>query len=223
MTEVMGITELIARLKKEQIRVSLTGEDKLKISVPGGPVDGGLLEALKARREEIKAFLRSSTLDAYAGIPAAEPGPHYAVSHAQKRLWVLDHLEEQRLSYNMYKAYVIEDHLDREALAAAFRALVARHEILRTRFVVVDGVPRQQIHEPATATVPVAYFDFRGAGDPEALACTQRAVNETFDLAVAPLLRVTLLQTDDRRWIVLLVMHHIVSDGWSVRVLLREV
>ncbi|MCB0564418.1 MAG: amino acid adenylation domain-containing protein [Phaeodactylibacter sp.] len=145
----------------------------------------------------------------------------YALSHAQRRLWVLDQLEENLTAYNMPAAFIIEGSLNRKALQRAFEELIGRHEILRTRFVAKEaGVPMQAVD-------PIAVFDFpfHNWQDKDQAAIEnyiQAHANHVFDLSKGNLLKVELLQTAADSYILLLNMHHIISDGWSLDVLFRE-
>jgi amino acid adenylation domain-containing protein len=147
----------------------------------------------------------------------------YEVSHAQRRLWVLHQMEDSPRAYGSLEALRLEGELDAPALAGAFRALVARHESLRTTFVREGSEPRQRVcREPR---FELAEVDLRGAEDPAAaaLAHGRSLAARPFDLAAGPLLRVALLRLAEREHALLLALHHIVSDGWSMGVLVREV
>ena len=152
-------------------------------------------------------------------VPAAD---HYAVSHGQRRLWLISRIEEESPAYNVSSAFDLRGALDRAALRQAFDALVARHESLRTVFVEVDDQPRQRIL-PAFS-LPSSYVDLREAGDREhrlrTLVAQQAAA--PFDLGRGPLLRVMVCQLEESRSTLALTIHHIVSDEWSLRVLITE-
>lgn len=154
-------------------------------------------------------------------ISPAPAQPDYPLSYAQQRLWLLHHLGGEA-AYNMPEAYLVESPLEADALERAFQRLIARHEALRTAFVVVNGEPRQKI----LPAVPFALrrLDLSGATDPEAEARTHadREAAAPFDLAAPPLLRGTLLALGGGRTVFLFTMHHIVGDGWSGNVLYRE-
>ncbi|MCB0566313.1 MAG: amino acid adenylation domain-containing protein, partial [Phaeodactylibacter sp.] len=139
----------------------------------------------------------------------------------QRRLWVLSRLEEGLAAYNMPSAIRIEGALNVEALEKALEGLANRHEILRTRFVAEeDGEPRQVIAPPAAFHLP--RIDWRDKEPAETKAYLQAHANQVFDLSEGPLLKAELLHTGEGSHILLLNMHHIISDGWSMEVLLRE-
>ena len=185
-------------------------------------------------RPDLRTFMREPTIAALAlgrgegtaghagNIPAAPPQEHYPLSFAQQRLWLLHRLGGAS-AYNMPEAYLLETAFDADALEAAFRGLVARHEALRTAFVEVDGEPRQRIL--ASAEFRLKRIDLTSERDPEARARALADVEAAlpFDLAVPPLLRAAVLVLGPSRSVLLFTIHHIVGDGWSGNLLYREV
>ncbi|HEX6716238.1 MAG TPA: amino acid adenylation domain-containing protein, partial [Pyrinomonadaceae bacterium] len=145
------------------------------------------------------------------------------LSFAQQRLWFLNQLEPDNPFYNISTAISIEGDLDCAALQQALTEVVRRHDALRTTFV-VDGVkPRQIVSD--VAHLGFAIEDLRQAVKPEeeALEIARIEAELPFDLKVGPLLRVRLLQLSATKYLALLTMHHIIGDGWSMSVLVREV
>ncbi|MFC3891188.1 amino acid adenylation domain-containing protein [Lentzea rhizosphaerae] len=136
------------------------------------------------------------------------------LSFAQQRLWFLDRHEGTGAAYNIPIAVRLHGTLDTEALERALTDVVLRHEALRTTFPSRDGLPHQEILDDAK--VVLAALE---PGDPAAL---RRAAREAFDLAAEPPLRTHLLREGPLDHVLLLVMHHIVSDGWSLGPLLRD-
>jgi amino acid adenylation domain-containing protein len=153
-----------------------------------------------------------------------EEQDHYAVSHGQKRMWILDQVEENQIAYNIPIQYFIEGSINKRAFIQAFEMLVDRHEILRTTFTSVGSVLRQRIAFSQTSSFEAAYIDMRTSDDPMAsgLQVAREEAAQPFDLANGPLLRVKLIQLDDLRYIFLFTVHHIISDGWSVEILRKE-
>ena len=155
-------------------------------------------------------------------IPQAES---YALSSAQRRLWVLSQFEESNLAYNMPAIYTFGANIDPSILGNAFKALVERHENLRTVFRENEaGEVRQYILSVEASGFGIHYLDLRGEAQAESIV--QRIVQENhtvpFNLAEGPLVRVNLLQVADEHWVLTLNMHHIISDGWSMEVLINE-
>ncbi|WP_414445213.1 amino acid adenylation domain-containing protein [Burkholderia sp. 22PA0106] len=145
------------------------------------------------------------------------------LSFAQQRLWFLDQLDKRAgAAYHIPVGVRLSGALNADALHGALNRIVERHEALRTRFVVVDGVPVQHIDAPAPFALTL--HDLSGAADPdhEVAAHTRDEAAAPFDLSAGPLVRGRLLRLDEREHVLLVTMHHIVSDGWSMSVLIRE-
>ncbi|TFY93785.1 amino acid adenylation domain-containing protein [Pseudomonas nabeulensis] len=155
---------------------------------------------------------------AVQAMPVVERGQPLAVSYAQQRQWILWQLEPASAAYNISAALRLTGHLDPQALRQAFEALISRHETLRTTFRQDGDTPLQIIH-PATAFV----LD-QEALDSEAqlTARVQHLVQLPFDLVQGPLLRVKLLRLDADEHVLVLTLHHIVTDGWSTSILVDE-
>src|SRR5262249_24474557 len=139
------------------------------------------------------------------------------LSYAQQRLWFLDQLEPGSASYNVAGAVRIEGVLDEEALEKTIRQIATRHESLRTRFIEVEGEPRQVVDQEVK--VWLRTDDLRAGSveekSREALRLAREDAERPFDLREGHLLRAKLLRMDDKEHALLLTMHHIVSDGWS--------
>jgi amino acid adenylation domain-containing protein len=156
--------------------------------------------------------------------PVGRDGPVPA-SFAQQRLWFLDQLEPGSSAYNIPIAVRLIGALDGTALERALNEVVRRHEALRTTFASAAGVPRQVI--APSLIVPMPVTDLGGLPaerrEDEALRRLREEAERPFDLARGPLVRAGLLRLGERAHVVLVTMHHIVSDGWSIGVLVREV
>ncbi|NOK11829.1 non-ribosomal peptide synthetase, partial [Corallococcus exercitus] len=184
----------------------------------------------------LRALFESPTVEALAGrlhgnasiqapkltrVSHAGPRP---VSFAQQRLWLLDQLQPGDASYNIPTALQLSGHVDVEALRRAFEALVVRHEALRTTFHEHQDQPIQTVHAPAGWTLPLTDLSFlpEEQRENEARKLADEEARRPFDLARGPLLRSTLVRLTDDSHLLLVTMHHIVSDGWSMGVLVRE-
>ncbi|HEX7313096.1 MAG TPA: condensation domain-containing protein, partial [Pyrinomonadaceae bacterium] len=155
----------------------------------------------------------------------APVGEEQPLSFTQQRLWFLDQLEPGSAFYNIAAAARLVGELDAAALAESLREVARRHEALRTRFVSSDGSPTQIVdaHPPLDVqTIDLSHLP-EAERDAEARRLAQEEARRPFDLAHGPLLRAGLLKLDEREHVLLVTMHHIVSDGWSVGVLMREV
>jgi surfactin family lipopeptide synthetase A len=171
------------------------------------------------------------------------------LSFAQQRLWFLNYVDSSNGAYNLHAAVRILGNLDLKALEESFRAIVDRHESLRTNFALVDGEPLQIISSSIPVELPVLQLlsnectdnstrsSSDGLAEPVATAPgtvmhaeRDREVNrlaseeasKPFDLSQEPLIRVKLLRSNEDEHVLLLTMHHIVSDGWSISVFINE-
>ncbi|HEX2568813.1 MAG TPA: non-ribosomal peptide synthase/polyketide synthase, partial [Polyangia bacterium] len=186
------------------------------------PTVAGLARRIEALRQEaqlpLPPLVSAPRTEARDG---ARP-----LSFAQQRLWFLDQLEPGGTAYHMPYALRMEGALDVALLERAFAELVRRHETLRTTFRDESGVPFQIVGAPPDRDTgfDLPVIDLSTAAHPEAEA-ERRALAEAFqpfDLARGPLFRATLFRLGDRAHVLLVVMHHIVSDGWSLAVVTRE-
>ncbi|HEV7924065.1 MAG TPA: amino acid adenylation domain-containing protein, partial [Verrucomicrobiae bacterium] len=159
-----------------------------------------------------------------AQIRRAERFGGFPLSFVQQRLWFLQQIEPESTAYHISMAIRLIGKLDVQALQKALQAIIQRHEILRTTFASADGNPSQII----APVGPMAWkmSDLRETPQPERDAHMQRLVREesvrAFDMARGPLLRLTLLRLGEQEHLLLVVMHHIISDGWSMGILFGE-
>ncbi|MEC3769660.1 condensation domain-containing protein, partial [Cupriavidus sp. SS-3] len=152
--------------------------------------------------------------------PDAPAGYHAPLSYAQQRQWFLHRFAPDSAAYHISSRVALHGELDIGALQAAFAALVQRHEALRTAFLDdVDGTVRQHVRPAASIELPLTDL----SADPGGADAHAAAIAEApFDLGSAPLLRVHLLRLGARDHLLVLAMHHIVSDGWSMQLLIDE-
>jgi amino acid adenylation domain-containing protein len=157
-------------------------------------------------------------------IPRRDELTSVPLSFAQERLWFLNQLEGSSATYNMPGAIRISGNLDINALQQALLEIVRRHEVLCTSFHTVNGTPRQVIHPQATMNINVVNLKQLEVTGRETVLQqqAQQEANIPFDLEVAPLIRCSLLQLDATEYVLLLTMHHIVSDSWSIGVFIKE-
>jgi amino acid adenylation domain-containing protein len=149
----------------------------------------------------------------------------FPVSFAQQRLWFLDQLNPGEPTYNMPFAIWLDGPLDRGALQRGLDALAARHAVLRTSIVAFDGVPEQVVAD--TGTVPIEHIELaEGLQDGErtrqAESIAAGLARRPFDLAAGPLIRATLIAAGPGRHLFVLIMHHIISDGVTMAILIPE-
>ncbi|MCG8365235.1 MAG: condensation domain-containing protein, partial [Pseudanabaenales cyanobacterium] len=155
--------------------------------------------------------------------PTSRPGD-LPLSFAQQRLWFLDQLEESSTTYNIPVALRLTGSLNLSAFQQAIAAVITRHESLRTTFPSVNGQAVQTIAPSLSVALPIV--DLQTLPEEAQSAEVHRLIVEEtqrpFDLAVGPLLRISLLQLDENAYVLLATMHHIVSDGWSISMLIHE-
>jgi amino acid adenylation domain-containing protein len=182
-----------------------------------------LFEKLRRRKEQEGLAVPGGDGQAIPRRSAAlrhQPAP---LSFAQQRLWFLDRLSPGDPSYNIGVTVVIDGPLAPAALHRTVQAVIDRHEALRTTFGLVGGAPVQIVAE--RLDVPLSVLDLEVAGDPghpEVMRACYQLVELPFDLAAGPLVRVALLRLGPLQHVLGFVIHHIVSDGWSMNILVDD-
>ena len=149
----------------------------------------------------------------------------FPASFAQQRLWFLNRLAPGNPFYNVSAAIRLRGQLNITALEQTFEEIVRRHEVLRTTFEMVEGELNQVVGEGVNVSLPVIDLGYLPKTEREA-AARQQAIAQSqrcFDLTADLLLRVTLFQLDPGDRILLLNLHHIIADGWSIGILVREI
>nr|WP_090210467.1 non-ribosomal peptide synthetase [Pseudomonas asplenii] len=172
---------------------------------------------------DLAAFAASAGQGVGTSAPAFVAADRQAplrLSHAQQRQWFLWQLEPDNSAYHIPAALALNGHLDPQALRRSFVALIERHESLRTTFAERDGEVLQVVHPTATFELPVEVLD---STDSESLMTRiDREVLAPFDLRQGPLLRARLLRLGEERHVLVVTLHHIVSDGWSMPIMVDE-
>lgn len=189
-----------------------------KVSVTIGdvflnPTIAGLAVIITAAREQ-----------QLADIVAVTPQPYYDVSHGQQRIWLLAKMEKDLSAYNVPAAFMLDGLPDVPALQKALDAVLQRHESLRTTFHYVDGMVKQQIRNPAEAACRMEVADWRALPDryTRAREAGDENASASFNLETGPLFTIRLLRLETDKYLLLLNMHHIISDYWSLKVLIRD-
>ncbi|GIV97577.1 MAG: hypothetical protein KatS3mg057_2234 [Herpetosiphonaceae bacterium] len=148
----------------------------------------------------------------------------FPASFAQQRLWFIEQFLPGSAAYTIPRAIHLTGPLDPTILEQALNVVVERHEVLRTTFISLQGEPHQVVKPSLRLEIPVV--DLRSFAPEEREAEAQRLIAEEagkpFDLSTGPLIRASLLRLADQEHILLLTMHHIISDGWSMGILIRE-
>jgi len=219
----MTTLQFLTHLRSIGVRLWADG-DKLAYSAPDRALTPSLRAKLGERKGEILTFLRRAGTSARAAppiVPVSRAGL-MPMSYSQERLWFISQLQPGSSAYNAPTTLRLKGAVKMLALEQALSELRRRHESLRTTFALVEGKPAQLIADAETSTLPVVNLE----GLPERESLAERLAAEEawrpFDLERGPLLRITLLRLDERDHVLLLTMHHIISDGWSMTVLFRE-
>ncbi len=204
-------TQVVSRIR-EAFQVELPLRRLFEV-----PTVAGLAESIEVAKNAGQNLLAPPIL------PVPRDG-NLPLSFAQQRLWFLDQLMPGNSAYNIPAAVRLRGPLNLAALEQSLNEIVKRHESLRTTFAMVDGRPAQVIAPALTIKLPVV--DLRKLPETERETEVRRLVTEgaerPFDLSQGPLLRVALLRLGDEEYVGLLTLHHIVSDGWSTGILIRE-
>jgi amino acid adenylation domain-containing protein len=174
--------------------------------------------------KELADVLRLTAVVTYQEITLLGEQEYYHLSHEQKRLWILNQYEPRNISYNRPASYLLHGALNIKALESAFTAVIARHESLRTTYHLVDGTPMQRIETILECHFGMEYQDLSGDADPIEAARQQcnRLAAAPFDLSRGPLIRVALFKLAREQYVLSFVLHHIVSDAWSMAILTNE-
>jgi tyrocidine synthetase-3 len=219
----MNVQALLNELRKLGVRLQLV-DSQLKINAPAGTISPAHIEHIREHKTTIISYLRELKSEDYREIPVIPVMDSYPLSNSQKRLWVTSQLEKQSVAYNIPVVYKLNGIPDTAALRHALDALVARHESLRTVFMLENGEPRQYIKDKTSAQLQLQTHDFRTAEAPEkeARAYLKGFINQPFDLERGPLMRVALLQWSDDEFLLGWSVHHIIADEWSMQVMGRE-
>ena len=223
----MSADELVTYLRGAGVELAAKG-DRLHCNAPRGTLTPELRAKLAEHKGEVLALLRGGAGAARPAAPdALRPVAHGGeppLSFAQQRMWFLDQLEPANPFYNIPEAVRITNALSVAALGQTLGEIVRRHEVLRASFPAADGSPRQVIAEPRGVRLLLADLTRlpEAARERGARALALREARRPFDLSRGPLLRAALLRLGPQEHVLLLTMHHIVSDGWSTGVLVGE-
>jgi fengycin family lipopeptide synthetase D len=210
------MNSLVTRLRKLHIELGLV-DNKLKINAPEGVMTGELLKEIKEQKEYLIEYIKGvARQKKNTVIKQAEEKEYYPLSSAQKRLYILYSFERNSLAYNETQVVRLDGKLNRTRLEAAFGGLIARHESLRTTFDVIDNEPVQIIGRQVDC--PVSYFQAADKGIGEII----KEFVQPFDLGKGPLFRVAVIDNTDQEHVLVVDMHHIITDAMSEGVLIHD-
>lgn len=222
-----SIEEFLLDISSLDIKLRIDG-DRLYCSAPQGILTPELSIQLRERKTEILKFLHNNTnfisSSTYASIVPVSINTNLPLSFAQQRLWFLNQLEPNSTAYNFPIAVRLSGALNVAALEQSFNEIVQRHEALRTTFTSINGQPIQVINP--TLTLKLSVVDLQEypitKQEDEVLRLAVQEAQLLFNLAQGSLLRATLLHLSEQQYVLLFTMHHIVCDGWSIGLLIKE-
>ena len=220
------VDEFLAHLYRLEVNLWLEG-DRLRCSAPEEVLTPDLAKQLQARKGEIIEFLQQANLTANGDLQPIAPigrDKNLPLSFAQQRLWFLEQLQPGSFTYHIPTAVRLTGSLNIPVLEESFNEIIRRHETLRTHFTMVDGEPTQVIDATLTLSLPILSLESLDESEQEGevFRLASQEAQKPFDLAQDPLLRVTLLRLNPADHVVLLTLHHIIADGWSMDILIRE-
>ena len=219
------IVDLLSELRSLDAHLTVQ-DDRLACTAPKGVLSAELIGQLKSRKSEIIEFLRTNTLTSGSNtaiVPINRDG-YLTPSFAQQRLWFLEQFDRESTAYNMPCGLRIRGVLDRDALNRSFQEVIRRHEVLRTRLTNVEGAPKGLVGTATDWTMDVRSLLGMPVGEREdelkriAFAEAQRR----FDLSTAVLVRACLVVLGAEDHALIVNIHHIAADGWSLGVFTAE-
>ncbi|TAE53786.1 MAG: non-ribosomal peptide synthetase, partial [Nostocales cyanobacterium] len=219
------IIDLIQQLQNINCRIWVE-DDKLRIRTSKNSLTPELKQEIQNHKNEIIAFLQTAKKQVVSTeeIPILAADTPQPLSFAQQRLWILSQLQGATNIYNMPVALQINGQLNIDALYASFKYLFNRHQSLRMYFPQINGEPQIAVHNLAEIQVLNIQYcpKFNHEDNNQIQNLINTHIQETFDLNQGQLFKATLLQFKNHKFVLVMNMHHIISDGWSMGVLMRE-
>jgi amino acid adenylation domain-containing protein len=215
----MNILDFLRDLRTQKIHLSAEG-DKLYIDAPKGALTVELRRQLRQDKAELLVFLNQAQQvePGVVAIPLVSRSQPLMLSFAQERLWFLNQFESQQSAYNIFDAWELVGPLEVSVLKQAMTEIVRRHEILRTTYKVHDNEPVQVIAEASSAMLAFELIEYNS----DIATLMSQEAEEAFDLETGPLVRVKVVRLAAERHLLLITVHHIAYDGWSVGILMNE-
>jgi len=172
---------------------------------------------------EISEYLSKADRNKYSSIEKSSKKDHYEASPAQKRMFLLQQLNPDTVSYNIPSVLTVDGEIEKDKLESAVKMLIDRYEVLRTSFYLLDDKVMQHIHNDVAFSLEYAErMDEYSKNADECMKESVKIFRRSFDLGKAPLLRAGLIKLEKKKYLLLLDVHHIVSDGTSMSILTRE-
>ncbi|WP_373528143.1 amino acid adenylation domain-containing protein [Nostoc sp.] len=222
----MNIKQFVAELSQQGVKLWVKDE-QLRVNAPKGVLTTETRDSLAKNKAELILLLEQKNTrvtDTNLPLVKVERIQKLPLSFAQERIWLLSQLEPDNPFYNELVALQLYGNLNIVALEQSLNKIIARHEALRTNFRTINEQPVQVIAESLSFSVPIVDLTELPEGKRE-IACQQLATAEAtrpFDLASSSLIRTSVVKLTEVEHVLLLTIHHIVFDGWSTGVLIRE-
>ena len=221
----MNIEQLVVDLSKQGVKLWVEGE-QLRVNAPKGVLTLETRDLIAKNKAELIFLLheKNADTDTDLSLIKAERPQNLPLSFAQERLWLLNQLEPDNPSYNEQAALKLHGKLNVVALEQSLNKIIDRHEALRTNFRTINEQPVQVITDSLNLNVPIVDLSELPESERE-IACQQLATTEAnrpFDLTSSPLIRASVVKLTEVEHALVLTIHHIVVDGWSIGVLMRE-
>jgi amino acid adenylation domain-containing protein len=218
----------LSKLRELNITLQLDEDGGLDVESPKGVLTPEIIGQIRDRKAELVDYLRQSknNIVYWEDIPEAAAAASYPMSSSQMRLWIISEIDRDSLAYNISNVVELTGTPDPVRYEFAIRAVIGRHEILRTVFRPEGGgSPRQWILKDEDAKFSLEYFDLEKEenGQEEANRLIWKDTHKPFDLNQWPLFRIMLFWLGNEKYIFYYNMHHIISDGWSMNILIRDV
>lgn len=222
--EKVGVNDSFFEMGGNSLKVMLLTAEihkQFNVNIP-------LRESFKAPTiREMSKYVKKASENIYSSLQPLKNNEYYELSSAQKRLYTLHQMEGIGTSYNMPRATLLEGEIDLDKLEKAFCEIVKMHEALRTSFEVVEGEPKQRIQENAEVEIKYSVLDgdlfpnSKGEPTAEFINLVDKFIMP-FDLSKAPLARIMVIRLSSDKHVLLTDMHHLISDGYSVSIMLNE-
>lgn len=227
MSAEITIPSLLEEARRLGIELYVEGE-RLHYRAPQGALNENLRTQITRHKEELLSFLSKGT-GSFSPAPMItrrqkNGDERIILSFGQERLWFLYQMDPANPFYNLNTAARLMGVLDIDALERSINEIINRHEILRTRYQVIDGQPFGVVDSALKLTIKVRDLLSLSEPDrePEAFKISAEYFQHPFDLGQGPLIRASVLKLGERNYLLLLSMHHIIFDGWSIGILFRE-
>ncbi|NEP50100.1 MAG: hypothetical protein F6K65_15285 [Moorea sp. SIO3C2] len=220
MKQMQMIEEFLFELRNQDIQLWLEGE-QLHYSAPEGKLTPTLLAQLRERKEEVISFLHTAK-QSVSQIKPIERNNSLPLSFAQQMMWFWHQLLPDNPLYNLLVSLQIEGLLNVTVLEQSLNEIIRRHENLRTCFPSVDGKPMQVISTVANINLSTVELPSSPEQTTQLKQLASTEAEKPFDLGQGPPLRVTLVRLSRETHILMLTMHHIIYDAWSIGILARE-